>query len=240
MEPSLAEVHRLSPSISLASRGAGALREMILNGVLGPGERLNEVELSTALGISRAPLREAIRDLASQGLLTIVIHKGAFVPNYTADDHRDIYEVRIAIETHAVRLLALRRSPADIAELNTLLDRTEEELRRSGSAAYPSSLDFHSRIMELTGNQYLNEISTSVGQKIHLARTRSGLRPERAQKALEEHREIVDCIGSDPGEAAMLMMRHLQLSLASVLRVSETSPESGQRVSAPAHGGTAS
>jgi DNA-binding GntR family transcriptional regulator len=241
MEPSLADVRRLSPSISLANRGAGALREMILSGILGPGERLNEVELSTALGISRAPLREAIRDLASQGLLTIVTHKGAFVPSYTADDLRDIYEVRIAVETHAVRLVALRRSPADIADLNTLLDRTEEEVRRSGSLAYPSSteLDFHGRVMELTGNQHLNEIGTSVGQKIQLARIRSGLRPERAQVALREHREIVDRMDSDPEAAAMLMMRHLQLSLESVLEVSDAAPEPGKVPSTRAQGGNA-
>jgi DNA-binding GntR family transcriptional regulator len=241
MEPSLAEVRRLSPSISLANRGAGALREMILSGILGPGERLNEVELSTALGISRAPLREAIRDLASQGLLTIVTHKGAFVPSYTADDLRDIYEVRIAVETHAVRLVALRRSPADIADLNTLLDLTEEEVRRSGSLAYPSSteLDFHGRVMELTRNQHLNEIGTSVGQKIQLARIRSGLRPERAQVALREHREIVDRMDSDPEAAAMLMMRHLQLSLESVLEVSDAAPEPGKVPSTRAQGGTA-
>jgi DNA-binding GntR family transcriptional regulator len=241
MDPSLAEVRRLSPSISLANRGAGALREMILSGILGPGERLNEVELSTALGISRAPLREAIRDLASQGLLTIVTHKGAFVPSYTADDLRDIYEVRIAVETHAVRLVALRRSPADIADLNTLLDLTEEEVRRSGSLAYPSSteLDFHGRVMELTRNQHLNEIGTSVGQKIQLARIRSGLRPERAQVALREHREIVDRMDSDPEAAAMLMMRHLQLSLESVLEVSDAAPEPGKVPSTRAQGGTA-
>jgi DNA-binding GntR family transcriptional regulator len=240
MEPSLADVRRLSPSISLANRGAGALRDMILNGILAPGERLNEVELSTALGISRAPLREAIRDLASQGLLTIVTHKGAFVPSYTADDLRDIYEARIAIEAHAVRMVALRRSPADSAELNTLLDQTEQELERSGSQAYPSSLDFHSRIVELTGNRHINEINTALGQRIQLFRIRSGQRAERATEALQEHREIVTRIGSDPDVAAMLMMRHLQLSLASVLRISETSPEYGQVVSIPAMGGSAS
>jgi DNA-binding GntR family transcriptional regulator len=242
VEPSLADVHRLSPTISLASRGAGALRDMILNGVLGPGERLNEVELSTALGISRAPLREAIRDLASQGLLTIVTHKGAFVPSYTADDLRDIYEARIAIEAHAVRLVALRHSPADTAELNTLLDETEQELERSGSRAYPSasSLDFHNKIVELTGNRHINEINTALGRRIQLFRIRSGQRAERAQDALHEHREIVARIGSDPDVAAMLMMRHLQLSLASVLQISETSPEYGEVVSIPALGGSAS
>jgi DNA-binding GntR family transcriptional regulator len=239
MEHSLADVRRLSPSISLANRGAGALREMILNGVLGPGERLNEVELSTALGISRAPLREAIRDLASQGLLTIVTHKGAFVPSYTADDLHDIYEVRIAIESHAVRLVAQRSSPADIAELIALLDETEEEVRRSGSRAYPDSLDFHGRVVELTGNQHLIEIGTSVGQKIQLARIRSGQRPERAQVALQEHREIVSQMSSDPEAAARLMIRHLELSLASALHVSETSPGAGQVAGSQAQSGAA-
>jgi DNA-binding GntR family transcriptional regulator len=237
MDTSLAEVRRLSPTASLASQGASALRDMILTGVLGPGSRLNEVELSTALGISRAPLREAIRDLASQGLLTIVTHKGAFVPSYTVNDLQDIYEVRIAIETHAVRLLAVRRSAADMDELNELLDRTAKEVTRSGSRAYPSGLDFHGRVIELTGNGHLIDISTSVGRKIHLARARSGRSPERAQEALQEHREIVNCMGSDPGAAAILMMRHLQLSLASVLRVSDSAPESE---SLPAQDGAAS
>jgi DNA-binding GntR family transcriptional regulator len=239
VESSLADVHRLSPTVSLANRGAGALRDMILNGVLGPGERLNEVELSTRLGISRAPLREAIRDLASQGLLVTVTHKGAFVPRYTADDLRDIYEVRIAVETHAVRIVAKRHSAADIAALRDLLDRTEVEVRSSGSPAYPSSLDFHSRVLELTGNLHLLEISTSVGRKLHLARARSGSLPERAQEALAEHREIVSRMESEPEAAAMLMMRHLQLSLASVLRVSEASPGTGQLLS-PGQDGSAS
>jgi DNA-binding GntR family transcriptional regulator len=238
---SLAEVRRLSPTASLANQGAGALRDMILNGVLAPGSRLNEVELSNALGISRAPLREAIRDLASQGLLIIVTHKGAFVPSYTAVDLQEIYEARIAIETHAVRLVAVRRSAAEMDGLNALLDRTEQELARSGSRAYPDGLDFHSQVVELTGNQHLKEIATSVGRKIHLARSRSGRSPERAQEALREHREIVNCMASDPGAAAILMMRHLQLSLASVLRVADTSPESEELFDNPAaQGGTAS
>jgi DNA-binding GntR family transcriptional regulator len=237
----LAEVRRLSPTASLANQGAGALRDMILNGVLAPGSRLNEVELSSALGISRAPLREAIRDLASQGLLTIVTHKGAFVPSYTAVDLQEIYQARIAIESHAVRLVAMRRSQADLDELNALLDRTEQEVTRSGSRAYPDGLDFHSQVIELTGNHHLKEISTSVGRKIHLARSRSGRRPERAQEALREHREIVSCMASDAGAAAILMMRHLQLSLASVLQVADTSAESDAGFDRPAaQGGTAS
>ena len=241
-EPSLADVRRLSPSLSLANRGTGALREMILSGILRPGQRLNEVELSTALGISRAPLREAIRDLASQGLLTIVTHKGAYVPSYTSDDLRDIYEARIAVETHAVRLLALRCLPSDLAELNALLDQTEQALRSSDSRAYPSDLDFHRKVMELTGNQHLMEISTAVGQKIQLARIRSGHVPERAQEALNEHREIVNCMsGSDANAAAVLMTRHQKQSLASVLRVSEPPATAQAQVAgADARGGPGS
>jgi len=238
-EPSLADVRRLSPNLSLANRGTGALREMILGGILRPGQRLNEVELSAALGISRAPLREAIRDLASQGLLTIVTHKGAFVPSYTSDDLREIYEARIAVETHAVRLLARRHSAADLAELHALLDQTQQTICSSGSAAYPSELDFHGRVMELTGNRHLVEISTSVGRKIQLERVRSGHVPERAQEALNEHREIANCISdSDANAAAVLMMRHLQLSLANALRISQTSGDVEAPLSGEARGGS--
>ena len=218
----LAEVQPLPPTLTLASQGASALRDMILGGVLPPGARLNEVELSTALGISRAPLREAIRHLASQGLLTTVIHKGAFVRDYTPDDLRDIYEVRIALESHAAGLLAVRRTPSDLAELELMLDEAARTIERSATPAYPDTLDFHRGIIRLVANRHLLDVATAVDQNLQLARMRSGHLPERAQVALKEHRQILASLrAGDAKAAADLMTRHLQSSLANVLRLSD-------------------
>jgi DNA-binding GntR family transcriptional regulator len=224
----MADVQPLAPSLTLAAQGTSALRDMILGGVLPAGHRLNEVELSTALGISRAPLREAIRHLASQGLLEVVTHKGAFVPNYTADDLREIYEVRIALETHATRLVAARRSADDLDVLTRMLDDAAAAIKRSKSPAYPDNLDFHRRLIDLSGNRHLQDMATSVDHKLQLARIRSGHLPERAQEALVEHRQILDSIADqDANTAAVLMTRHLQMSLANVLRISDGAPGDG-------------
>lgn len=218
----LAEVRPISPRLTLASQGTNALREMILGGVLRPGERLNEGELSTALGISRAPVREAIRHLASEGLLTIVTHKGAFVPSYTADDLRDMYEVRIALESHAARLLAAHATTGRLDELARMIDAAAVSIELSGSPAYPHNLDFHRLLVRLTGNQHLEDQATAVDRKLQLARIRSGHLPERAPEALAEHRRVLQALAAhDADQAAELMTGHLRASLANVLRISD-------------------
>jgi DNA-binding GntR family transcriptional regulator len=216
----LGEIHRLVPSQSLAAQGADALRAMVLGGVLLPGQRLNEVELSAALGISRAPLREAIRHLASQGLLTILTHKGAFVPCYTAEDLRDIYEVRVALESHAARLVAERRSLADLGGLATLLEEADAALEEGVASAYPVTLDFHRELVRLAGNVHLEDAAVSVDQKLQLARLRSGHSPVRARDALDEHRQILGCLMTrDAAGAAALLAQHLHKSLANALSI---------------------
>jgi DNA-binding GntR family transcriptional regulator len=217
----MADVEPIAPSLTLAAQGADALRNLILRGVLRPGDRLNEVELSSALGISRAPLREAIRHVASEGLLTTVTHKGAYVPNYTTEDLQDLYQVRIALETHAVRLFVDQDDPDKLAELRKVLDQAGAEIEQSGTPVYPNNLDFHRVLIELVGNRHLTEMATSIDRKLQLARSRSGHLPERAQEALKEHREILAALARGSADrAADLMTGHLQRSLANVLRLS--------------------
>jgi DNA-binding GntR family transcriptional regulator len=197
------------------------LREMILTGVLEMGSRLNEVDLSEAFGISRPPLREAIRSLASQGLLEIVNHKGAFVPSYTARDLREFYEVRIALESHAARLVATRCTADDLARLERILDDASAAISRGESSAYPDAFDFHRLLVGLAGNRHLSDMATSIDQRLQLARIRSGKQPGRAREALDEHRSILKILALRDGDAAAeLMIGHLRRSLANALRVS--------------------
>jgi DNA-binding GntR family transcriptional regulator len=98
------------------------MREMIRTGVLEMGSRLNEVDLPEAFGISRPPLRQAMRSLASQGLLEIVENKGAFVPSYKAKDLCEIYEVRMALESRSARLLATWCTANDLGQIERILD----------------------------------------------------------------------------------------------------------------------
>lgn len=203
---------------TFAGRSLEVLRNMILDGALLPGERLNEVELARALGISRGPLREAIQRLTSDGLVVAVSHRGAYVRSFDAAELAELYEVRIALETHAVRLAARRADAGDLADLQEMLRLTEEVLEPGGASAYPSELDFHQRVVALAGNPMLLAATVDVHQKIQLARARSGRQPERAMRAFEEHRDVLGALLEGDGEAAAaLITAHLEHSLQSGL-----------------------
>jgi DNA-binding GntR family transcriptional regulator len=189
------------------------LRAMILGGHLVPGERLNEVVLADHLGISRGPLREAVQRLASEGLLRVVPHKGAYVRTLTEAELNDLYELRIAIETHAVRLGARRGTPAQHDQLRALLERTRSVLKAGNEPHYPADLDVHEHIASLAHNDALLRAMRDAHAGIHIARARSAYKPDRARTALREHEEIVEHVIARHGdEAARLLERHLEHS----------------------------
>lgn len=201
---------------TFSSRAVDVLRTMVLQGQLASGERLNEVELAAALGISRGPLREAIQRLRSEGLLTAVSGRGAFVRTFTPDGLRDLYEVRVALEGHAVRIAANVASRAAIAELRAMVERTGEALTVCSPG--PDALEFHQQVVALTGNSALIEAATEAHRQVSLVRARSGHVSGRAREALAEHRAVLDRMAVGDGDgAAALMTEHLRLSLQSAL-----------------------
>ncbi|GAA1941747.1 GntR family transcriptional regulator [Nocardioides hwasunensis] len=204
----------LDGDATYADRSVAVLRTMILDGSLSPGERLNEVHLSQALGISRGPLREAVRRLTSEGLLHLVPHRGAFVPAFTSGQLADLYQLRIALETHAARLIAELEDRSGVEELATALDDAATLLDEQDSAAYPTDQDFHGTLLRLAANPALIEAAESVSARISLARSRSASQPARARAALAEHREILAAlVGGDADAAARLLRAHLERSL---------------------------
>lgn len=206
------------PSHTFSSRAVDVLRTMVLRGQLASGERLNEVELAGALGISRGPLREAIQRLRSEGLLTAVSGRGAYVRTFTPESLGDLYEVRIALEVHAVRLAAQAARAADVDALRSMLDETGEAVTVGSS--YPETLDFHQRLVALSGNDALCDAATEVHRQVSLARSRSGQVSERAREALDEHRAVLEAVAlGDVERAAELMTQHLRSSLRSALAV---------------------
>jgi DNA-binding GntR family transcriptional regulator len=220
---------KLGRLATFAGRSLEVLRDMILDGTLSPGERLNEVHLSQALGISRGPLREAIQRLASEGLVEAVTHRGVYVRSFSPRELSDFYELRIALETHAARLAA-RYAPQDrIDELTQLLDDTESSMGSDLIGSYPENHDFHARLVRLAANPPLVQALTDVERKIKLARARSAHQPRRARTALDEHHAIVSAlIERDGDHAAALLESHLSSSLnnaLALLRAAE--PEEG-------------
>ena len=197
---------------------------MILDGRLAPGARLNEVHLSQALGISRGPLREALRRLGSQGLIDIVPHRGAFVSSFSSLQLQELYELRIALECHAARLVAERADLSGVEELSAELDRAARLLDQEDSP-YPPEQDFHGTLLRLADNAELFEAAASVTARISLARSKSASQPARARVALDEHRSVLVALSAgDADKAARLLRVHLMASLENALSL--LAPES--------------
>jgi DNA-binding GntR family transcriptional regulator len=227
------------PINTFSGRAVEVLRELILSGRLKSGERINEVELSTALGISRGPLREAIQHLRSEGLLVTISHRGAFVRAFSQRELSDLYEVRIALETHAVKLATRSASTQAIAELGEMLQDTEQSMAVDNN--YPRDRDFHDRIVQLADCQAISDAVLDVHRKIQLARSRSGYDSTRAPQALSDHREVLKHMARGDGEtAAGVLAGHLRSALENALAVlrADDIPEPTEDYSASAKRGS--
>ena len=206
---------------SLSDQIYAHLRERILAGGFQPGDRLSEVSIAEEFEVSRAPVREALRLLASHGLAEQRARKGVYVPSFDAESFLHLSELREGLETMAVRLAALRASDEEIFRIDQLLVRTGKEL---DGGAYPSDLDFHAYISEASGNPELAEKIREINTRLHLVRLLSGMSDGRAARAYAEHAKIAKAIRSrDPDRAEAAMRNHLQRALGHARGVLELS-----------------
>jgi len=208
---------------TIADRVFGQLRQAIVEGEFAPGSKISEPELAARLGISRGPLREAMRRLESTNLVERRPNLGARVITLSSEQLLEIYLIREALEGLAARLAAERMSAAGIADLKELLAQHRAEIARESWQAYfqkEGDLDFHYRIVQGSGNQRL--IGILCDDLYHLARMyrcKFGMVSDRARDAFKEHELILDAIAERDGELAELMMRrHIRASRRNVER----------------------
>lgn len=192
---------------TFSQRTEAVVRDMILDGSIPPGERLNEVALASALGISRGPLREAIQRLAGEGLLTVVSHRGAFVRTFERREVDELYDLRTAYEMHAARLACERASDEQLEQLDEFLAATGDAM---SDGRYPVDRDFHVRLLALADSAALQRAAKETQAQISLARSISASQPVRAKEALGEHVDIVSALQSrSADDAARLVREHL-------------------------------
>lgn len=150
-----------------SDRVARCLRDEIVDGVRAPGARLVERELAAELGVSRIPVRDALRQLAAEGLVTPRPRSWAVVREFTAADVADLHEVREAFERLAFRLAVERRTRAGLAQLRDTVDR---ELRAADAgdaiAARRAAADFHEVVTALAANELLNELQRTLRSRM--------------------------------------------------------------------------
>ena len=202
--------------ITLRDSVTNSVRNAIFDGSLAAGAHLGEIELSASLGVSRATLREAFRQLHQEGLLTQDGRGRLTVRRVGVDEVRDIFEVRLGLETIAVRRLCAKEDRTDdVAALRAHLEplRAETDLITSMTA----DLDFHRALCERAGNATLESSWSSLSGLIRITMIAAGPDPARHNLAYERHAPIVDLIeAGDPAACAAFLEEHM-LSAAETL-----------------------
>lgn len=191
------------------------LRDAIITQVLKPGERLMEIQLADEMGVSRTPVREAIRKLELEGLVVMVPRKGAYVAGVSMKDIHEVYEVRSALEMLAVTLAAERITDEELNALEQqVLRESEEEAKKDGSdldnIIYIDS-SFYDIIYQAARNQRLVQFVNILQEQLQRFRAASLARPGRSKTALEEHKQIVEALSERNGElASKLAQEHIE------------------------------
>lgn len=186
-----------------------ALREAIVGGVLEPGERLMEIQLAEEMGVSRTPVREAIRKLELEGFVVMVPRRGAYVAGVSHKDVKDVFEIREALEGLAAGLAAEKITDEEIEELERVLHYEKEP--DSLEVMVQSDIDFHALLYKASRNERLNQILANLREQTNRFRTTSLAVPGRAKYAIQEHRAIVDAIARhDVEEAQRLAAAHME------------------------------
>ena len=226
----------MSEAQTLSEKVFSELTTAIVRGELLPGERLSEKALVERYGGSRAPIREAIQKLESRKLVIRVPHAGARVVSLSLDELRDIYEVRLELESMACRLAAQRMTDDEVGGLQQLLQEHERSIEADQGMSYyqkSGNLDFHYRIIEGSKNHRLHQmLCGDLYHIIRMYRYRTSTRNERPQQALTEHQRIVEAIAARDAELAeLLMRRHIQASLTNL----ETRMTQESLLSQPTH-----
>jgi DNA-binding GntR family transcriptional regulator len=184
----------------------------IVEGRLRPNTRLVEKQLCTQFGCSRSPLREAIRMLAAEGLVTITPRRGARVVALTPKTLRDVFEVRVLLEGLAARLAAEHRTDDDLAQLHALSTAMREVIGSdSESRFFTLNHTFHESLARIGGNEYLASLQETAANRTFLPLFLFLSDSKHLAKAVEAHEKIVAAIERRDGAGAEVeMSRHLR------------------------------
>lgn len=202
------------PARAAVDRVYARLRQGILDGTYAQGTRLGEVDLADALGVSRTPVREALRRLGSEGLLSTMPNKGARVRTWTASELNDISDLRALLEGHAAALAASRVTEADLRYMNDLVTRMEAATadRDRPDIDLITELNgaFHGAIVAASGNALLPDMMKSLIHVPVVSRTFRLYSPERMRQSMHQHREVLDALtAGDPAWAEAVMRVHI-------------------------------
>ena len=197
---------RLLTPRALYQEVAERVRQQIFARELEPGSWIDEQKLSAEYGISRTPLREALKVLAVEGLVTMRLRRGAYVTEMSTDDVAQIYHLLSLLESDAAGEAAKRASEEQLGELRALHERLEKQARHR-QAFFALNEAFHLKLLEVAGNRWRSQIVTDLRKVMKLNRHHSLFKQGRLAESLAEHRQLMVAIEDRDARAATRLMR---------------------------------
>ena len=218
MNPARISNHLASPlsRTTLAVDTFTLLKEAITSGRIAPGERLIEARLAEQLGVSRVPVREALRQLKQEGLIVYFVHRGYFVPVFNLDDLEELFLLRMALEKLAVQLTIARMTGAELAELESIVQKMEsigeDELDLTQETEWDTA--FHEQLCTWSHSQRLLKIWGDMSHQIRMAILASNQSFQVSSGFASGHREILEALRArDLPRATKAIEQHLTTGL---------------------------
>lgn len=205
-----------------ASDAYEALRARLTAGEFRAGMRLTELQIAHELQLSRTPVREALRRLVNDGLLRFVPNVGTFVPSWSEQEIRDLFDLRVMLESRIARLAAKRITAAEIDQLISLQERIETRGARTDAANLkrinPLNREFHRLISAASRNTRMSEMLSNAIEIPLVQQTFARYTPEQLARSFRHHREVIDAfIAGDPDWAHDVMSCHVRAARAAML-----------------------
>ena len=225
---------------SLHEEVAARLRQMIFERQLAPGDWVDELKLAGDWQISRTPLREALKVLAAEGLVTLVPRQGCKVTELSEDDADELFPVMALLEGRCAHEAVLKATPADVKALRRLHEVLEKHAAAKNiDGYYQANHDFHTKVQALAANRWLDRAINDLRIFVRMLRGRQLNWPGRMEASINEHRVFIDAFEQrDATRAERVMHDHLLAQLAALraLRASEQAAASANGTDAPTSG----
>jgi DNA-binding GntR family transcriptional regulator len=198
-------------ALSLAPRAlyeevAELLRQRIFQRQLEPGSWIDEMKLAEEYGISRTPMREALKVLAAEGLVTMKVRRGAYVTEVSEQDLNEVYHLLALLESDAAAVVARQASDAQLQQLQALHAELEAA-QGDREKFFAVNERFHMRLLELAGNRWRNQMVADLRKVMKLNRHNSLLKSGRIEESLLEHRAVLEALLRRDADATMQRMQ---------------------------------
>jgi len=211
-------------SQALYMQVADRLRDQIYQHELTPGDAIDEMALCERFGISRTPLREALKVLDSEGLIELIPRRGSFVRSMDIEELNELFPVMVVLEGLCAREAVENCEPQDLLQLEKMHEKLERFAEQGDiDGYYEQNFVFHQAVQDLSGNKWLQRVIGDLRKVLRLARHMQLTIPGRLEASLEEHRQVMKAFSkNDPDMADKNMQNHLKQQWFSLVDKNES------------------